>query len=204
MEPLVIEASQRADTYKLLAECYCLPDEKLIGRLDDLARQADDPLGELSRVASGIGDIEALRVDYARLFVGPFKLLAPPYGSLYLEGDILMGNSTADVVNWYRQEGVEIAVKDMPDHVVAELEFMHILILKDISATGDGDAETACDYREKQRSFLGAHLGAWVTAFTEKIRENARTEYYKALGRVTGRFIHEDLARLHGSEGAKE
>ena len=30
-------------------------------------------------------NFEALKVDFARLFVGPYKLLAAPYGSVYLE-----------------------------------------------------------------------------------------------------------------------
>ncbi|MFN2356106.1 MAG: molecular chaperone, partial [Desulfopila sp.] len=69
-----------------------------------------------------------LLVEYARLFVGPFELLAPPYGSVYLEtGRRLMGDSTIAVQHMYTNAGLTLDVQEAPDHIALELEFMHYL-----------------------------------------------------------------------------
>ncbi|UTW70898.1 molecular chaperone TorD family protein [Anaerobacillus sp. HL2] len=40
-------------------------------------------------------DVTKLKVDFAKLFVGPFDVLAPPYSSVYLnEGRAVYGEST--------------------------------------------------------------------------------------------------------------
>ncbi|MBM2831889.1 MAG: torD6, partial [Dehalococcoidia bacterium] len=45
------------------------------------------------------------------LFVGPYRLLAPPYWSAYLEdARVVMGDSTMDVKNRYREEGLVATV----------------------------------------------------------------------------------------------
>ncbi len=87
---------QRADSYKLLSECYYLPDEELIQKVVEVAK-TDQFFAELCKsVPSGV-ELESLKIDYTQLFVGPFKLLAPPYGSFYLEDSRIMGDSTIDV-----------------------------------------------------------------------------------------------------------
>jgi TorA maturation chaperone TorD len=48
-------------------------------------------------------ELESLKVDYTRLFVGMFKLPAPPYGSAYLEDNRIMAESIINVRNWYEK-----------------------------------------------------------------------------------------------------
>ena len=65
-------------------------------------------------------DLEALTIDFARLFVGPYKLLAAPYGSVYLDsGRTTMGDSTLDVKSRYCEAGLNAATnfKEAPDHI---------------------------------------------------------------------------------------
>lgn len=185
---------QRVDAYKALAACYCAPDETFPRTLEALVGQ-DETLAQLLQAAVS-EDIEALEVDHARLFVGPYKLLAPPYGSVYLENSALMGESTMDAAELYHQEGLEAVANQVPDHITAELEFMHVLILKEAQTAGAGDIPGQAHYRERQKSFLSRHLGTWVADFAEKIAHHAQTEYYRALARVTKRFVLDDLDQL--------
>ena len=95
-EELLRREEVRRDSYRLLSQCYYLPDEKLIEALE----QAEG-LDEWHRRIGGntwtMGDLDSLKVDYTRLFLGPYLLLAPPYGSLYLENTrTVMGDSTMD------------------------------------------------------------------------------------------------------------
>jgi len=196
MEHLLAQEGRRADAYKILAECYCPPDEELLRMLHGLAGQAQAALGQVAREAAAVDNIEDLKIDHARLFVGPFQLLAPPFGSVYLESNALMGESTADVVNCYRREGMEAAETQVPDHITAELEFMYVLIRKETEAMGDGDIHTASQFRRKQKAFLDIHLGAWVVRFAKKVLQGAQTEFYRTLGRVTDRFVRGDLEQF--------
>jgi TorA maturation chaperone TorD len=142
-----------------------------------------------------------MAIDHARLFVGPFALLAPPYGSVYLEGERrCMGDSTLDVGSRYREVGLGTApgFNDAPDHIAAELEFMHFLVIREFEAQADGDLERAQYFRQKQGSFLERHLAAWVPNFSRSVEEQAQTEFYQSLAAATRIFIESDFDRCRG------
>ncbi|HDH01197.1 MAG TPA: molecular chaperone TorD, partial [Nitrospirae bacterium] len=92
---------------------------------------------------------EDLCVEYAKLFVGPFELLAPPYGSVYLDdGGRVMGDSTMRVIEAYQKEGLSgnDDFKDLPDHIAVEMEFMSYLIYKERETLERSDFDTANEY----------------------------------------------------------
>ena len=77
MQETLVNICQRANSYKFLSECYYLPDEELIQKVFDIA-QTEPFFAELGNcIPSGL-ELESLKIDYTRLFIGPFKLLAPP------------------------------------------------------------------------------------------------------------------------------
>ncbi|MHC4721492.1 MAG: TorD/DmsD family molecular chaperone [Planctomycetota bacterium] len=192
MQEAIAAAHKQANSYKLLSECYYLPDSKLIHTITDAA-QTDPFFAELARHISAELDLESLRIDYSRLFVGPFKLLAPPYGSFYLEDKKLMGDSTIDVKKCYDDEGLDIVIKDAPDHITMELEFMYYLVAKQIEAAKHENLQMLQIYQQKQHYFLQIHLGRWLPAFAENIKKNARTEFYGDLARLTETFVLKDM-----------
>ena len=195
MNELLLDAKGRGEVYALLANCFHLPDEDLIRALNELP-ESDSELNSVLAQAVEIRDVEALRLDYSKLFIGPYKLLAPPYGSVYLEGtNSVMGTSTVDALNRYKQEGVSVRMKEAPDHIAIELEFMFFLISKEIEGLRDSDLGSAEAYQKKQKDFLEVHLGKWVPQFTEKVEELAQTPFYKDLARSTRAFVLGDLRR---------
>ena len=198
IEETVLKDCQRADAYKVLAECYYLPDEKLLKTLEDFGKAYDGFLSQVVRNAPEADDLYRHKVDYSSLFVGPFKLLAPPYGSIYLEEGKLMGNSTFSVRKFYEQEGLDIVLKDAPDHIGMELEFMYFLALKEAQAREISDSNEIARLHDKQASFLEIHLGDWISPFVENIEKFSQTEFYKILGLATRSFVLEDLDRLTG------
>ena len=198
IEPASLEHCMRADCYKILAECYYLPEDKLLEQLEDFGQVGAQWFGEVLRNAPTAGDLETHKVDYSMLFVGPFKLLAPPYGSVYLEDGKFMALSTLDAKGLYEREGLDIVVKDAPDHISVELEFMYYLAIKEADARQNSDLEEADRLQGQQGSFLQAHLGSWVEAFAHRVEEHAEMEFYKALARATRDFVLADLAGLSG------
>ncbi|NNL75415.1 MAG: molecular chaperone TorD family protein [Desulfobacterales bacterium] len=192
----------RSEIYKLLADCYYPPDESLSSKIMDLDEKLElvcpqtwQDMGWSGTKILKADNMEVWKVEYARLFVGPYTLHAPPYGSVYLDSERrIMGNSTMDVVDRYREAGLIPAkdFKDAPDHIAAELEFMHFLIFKAMNATRQNDGNKIITHFLNQQSFLEDHLAAWVPEFTRNVVENAKTSFYRNLGRATEAFIKED------------
>jgi len=202
IEQSTLKRCERADFYKILSECYYLPDEKLLKTLDEFGKLHSGLFSEVVKNAPKPDDLERHKIDYSRLFLGPFKLLAPPYGSVYLEDGKFMGNSTVAVKNLYEQEELEIVLKEAPDHISMELEFMYFLVLKETEARENSELKEAAHLHGKQASFMCNHLGVWVQAFALNIERNAQTEFYKALGAATKNFVLEDLDKLSGDCGS--
>ncbi len=195
MQETLNKVCQRAASYKFLSECYYLPDEELSQKVADLA-QTNPFFTELRDCILSGFELELLKTDYAQLFVGPFKLLAPPYGSFYLEDGRIMGESTIDVRNWYEKEGLDVVIKDAPDHITMELEFMYYLIARQTQTTNKGNLQDIQLYQQKQKSFLYVHLAGWLPEFAENVQKNAHTDFYKKLAKLTKIFVQKDFDTL--------
>lgn len=190
----------RLEAYRLLADGYYRPEQSLLDSLVKLKTCMEQLCSEAGKYINsmqepGMVGPADLEVDYARLFMGPFNVLAPPYGSVYLENERrVMGASTADVQKRYQAAGLDVATgfKDAPDHIAAELEFMHFLIFKAMEAANDGDVNRVATCLLTQQSFLEVHLGAWVAEFVGNVVDNAKTSFYRNLGRATEAFIKDD------------
>lgn len=193
---VLTDAARRAGSYKGLSACFSQPDEDLLRVLGELDGQACGLFGPLADALVAAGDLETLKVDRARLIVGPFSLLAAPYGAVYLEDNAFMGESTMDARELYQQEGLEVAMKEAPDHIVMELEFMAFLVLREMEEAGRDAPQQAEQFRQKQADFLDRHLGRWVGRFTDQVEKHAQTEFYKVLARVTRQFVACDCQSL--------
>ncbi|MGD9877888.1 TorD/DmsD family molecular chaperone [Desulfococcus sp.] len=205
-EELIARERAKAMIYRRLADAFQLPEKGLstilrqlasaLSSLGSTARHDAEALFETYRATK---DIQALQVEYTRLFAGPFLAAAPPYGSIYLEKKrVLMGPSTQDVQRHYRSVGVDVspAFKDAPDHVCAELEFMYVLIRNGIHAVETGDDAMLLEAVQHLRKFLTGHIGAWLPVFADKVIAHARTDFYRRLASAARTFIIEEIAAL--------
>jgi TorA maturation chaperone TorD len=119
-----------------------------------------------------------LRVDYAALFVGPFELLACPYGSVYLEKEYrLFGRTTEQVERLYHQAGLQTEPDAgfIPDHIAVELEFLHYLLSRG-SANEDDQAAAVL------APFINLFFQPFAEALASRIVTHAQTEFYRTLG----------------------
>ena len=195
-QKFILRKEERCDTYRLLAQCYYTPDKDTFETFKTLMELAGKHYENDER-NSVDDDFTSILIDHARLFIGPYQILAPPYGSIYMENTgMIMGESTIEAVNRYEESGLNIVIKEVPDHIAIELEFMYFLIFKEIEQTINHSLEKAIHYQTKQREFLSNHLGRWVFTFAEGIIDNAETNFYKSLALFTKRFIRDDLKFL--------
>lgn len=196
----------REDVARLLSACYYEPgaelgEERVFEALGAAAALVDPALGEAARrigEAFAEAPLDALLLDYARLFLGPFEIRAKPYGSTWLEGErVVMGESTQAVRDLYGEGGFELAAdfREVPDHVAAELEFLYLLVFKENEARRAGDGAALAAARELLARLLGEHLGRWIGPFTAAVRASAGTEFYRRLAALTEAFVGGEARR---------
>ena len=201
----------REDAYRLLAACFYPPSKELIEEgccatladllapvLRDAAQYAADAV-----VAGSSSSLDSLAVEHARLFIGPFQLVAPPYGSLYLDdAKIVMGDSTAAVSDFYNACGLHLAddFHELPDHFAVELEFMSFLAFKQREAAHSGDTSEVNRLTSLQQEFLGRFLIPWLEPFTSAIINDGEAPFYEAIARCSAAFIKADFAALTSAD----
>jgi len=185
---------------RLLAACYYQPgpefaEERVFDAMGDAAACLDPALAAPARALGAefarVGP-DALLVDYTRLFLGPARVVAKPYGSVWLDAqETMMGHSTLAVLDLYREGGFEIedGFRELPDHIAAELEFLYLLIHRENRAHRQGDGDELRQVRALARRLLGEHLGRWVGPFTRAVRAEAEAAFYRQLAELTERFV---------------
>jgi TorA maturation chaperone TorD len=109
-----------------------------------------------------------------------------------------MGPSTMDVTKRYSEAGLELAenFKEAPDHIAVELEFMHVLICREMEAIHRENREGVLENIGLQKSFLEKHIGAWASPFSNRLSENAGTAFYRHLAIATRKFLIEEMDAL--------
>ncbi len=204
-QQIVETESARQNCYEAFVKCYNIPTQSLkkdlIVLLDNLLKIESQAVPMVRNMIADMGKVSAdvLKVDFTRLFAGPYGLPAPPYGSVYLENERkVMGNSTMDALSHYQTFGLDIAegLKEVPDHITIELEFMFFLIYKEIESILSNDPGSLQLYVTEQLSFLNDHINAWILQFTGNIIEFTGTDFYSNLGMATRLFIKEDSLYL--------
>ena len=198
---LMLHKNKSENCFRLLAACFYEPEKDLFAEadlFDNLKEYLQMICPEAAGFASEMGKSiqkysdEDLRIEYAKLFMGPFELMAPPYGSVYLdEGGRVMGDSTMEIIDVYQKEELARSddFKDLPDHIVVEMEFMSYLIFKEREALEKSDLDTAREYVNKQEAFVNAFLQPWVPQFCNKIKEGTENRFYTALADCVSTFI---------------
>ncbi len=209
----VLREKARGDCYRFLSACFYLPqkeiflEEGLLQNLTKVLNQINPDVAvlsnEMERAFVQYSD-EELAVEYSKLFVGPYGLKAPPYGSVYLDKERrVMGDSTIEVIRIYEEAGLTISddFMELPDHIAAELEFMYFLIFKEIEALERYELYTAIRFLEMQNRFLKRFLWRWIQPFTEKIKKGTENKFYHRLSDCIINFVKnghlvEDLPEL--------
>lgn len=186
----------RAQVYSFLAGAFLYPQENWT---------TDAPL--LAEIVAGLEmgltgpfvaqtELSALQTAYRRTFGLTGSLCyETEYG---LPHEFRQSQELADLSGFYRAFGFEVggAVRERPDHLAVELEFMQVLALKEAYAMEQGLTEQTEICQEAQRQFLRDHLGRWLGLFAHSLALNAPEGAYLALGRFAVAFVKADAARL--------
>ncbi|MGI9535464.1 MAG: TorD/DmsD family molecular chaperone [Desulfocapsaceae bacterium] len=192
------DAITRGNCFKLLAACFYEPEKDLFVE-ENLCQNLRDLLdGWASGAAKAASDMglalsnlnqEELSISHAELFIGPFELIAPPYGSVYLEKNRqIMGDTTIDVLKSYEEAGLSVDEKEPSDHIAIELEFMSFLSTREAEARAQGNTIEAENFFGQQKDFYNNYL-RWVPNFCEAIKKGTKSPFYQSLADCLDRLI---------------
>ncbi|MGK2911808.1 MAG: TorD/DmsD family molecular chaperone [Sphingobium sp.] len=135
--------------------------------------------GRLSDTAiADLGD------DYTRLFIGPGRLPAAPWESVYASKErAVFQLGTVGVKNWYQRFDLALASEynEPADHVGLEFGFLAELSQRTIDASEIRDGAEVKRLIDAQRGFLNQHVLRWVPRWADDVVEHARTDLYQGL-----------------------
>ncbi|WP_175442218.1 molecular chaperone [Humibacillus sp. DSM 29435] len=166
---------------------------------DDVDSRAG--LQRLSRsvAAGGTERLEQLGADYQQLFLGPQRVLACPYESVYLGDEHLtFGSQTLAVRQWYRRYGLRAPAegREPDDHIGLELGFVSHLCVLGLDALEQGSDGSARELRVAVGAFAAEHLLRWADECLDHVAEEAATDFYRGVAGLTRgvlRILEADL-----------
>lgn len=179
----------RGVVYRLLSLCFHEPEPEsrqlLINLRDQLSTYFPVYLDSAEQLIELFGvqerEYRDRRVEYARLFITSMSKTVPPYGSVYLEkGRKLFGESTAAVQDFYNHCNLKLEIKDAPDHIAVELEFMHYLACL---AAKDHSLPPVLT------EFTCRFVAPWMEPFAAAVQQAGTSSFYTQLARLTADFV---------------
>ena len=171
-----------------LSKAYSYPSEGIEETMEGLEALSAEDCGTCFddvRQVVGAGKAFATRTDeqlaYTRLFIGSFKMEAPPYASYYLDGEhLIAGKTAAEVRGVYRQFGIELSAdeKAPADHIRYLLAFLALMARRWEETGAEAFAEAYGDFRD-------AYVRPWVRSFEGLVDAHADDEFYRRLAALT-------------------
>lgn len=142
-------------------------------------------LGAYNESDENIVGADAMQLDYTRMFIGSFRMYAPPYASYYLDGERqIYGPTTVEIEDLYAQFGIELKEEehDMPDHVRFLLAFMSLL-------AGSYEAKGNIEFAYAYADFRETYVASWLPLFEARLGKYAEYPFYRSLATLTRKTI---------------
>ncbi|MHA1544271.1 MAG: TorD/DmsD family molecular chaperone [Alphaproteobacteria bacterium] len=186
-----IEARQRSQAYGFFASIFGEEPTKAV--LNELNQP---PLSKiLSNAGAGYENlldqdeneiIEALAIEFSRLFIGPGKHI-PPYSSAHMETQpVLWGETTKWAVSFFKAVGFKPHPNrsNPPDHIANELELLQNLTAAEEEAVLKNDREGVCSFRALQYKFYQAHFSEWGPRFFDVVSKKSGNSFLQGFCRA--------------------
>lgn len=195
----------RSCVFGLLARALRYPDGELFAALQggrwaaevtEAARRsgvgARSPfLDELRRVAdtlpAGLADLQNLHTTlFSSGGACPHQESDYVASHTFQKADVM-----ADVAGFYRAFGFQVSsvTRELPDFLGTELEFLHVVGVKEVFARQHGHRAGASVCRRAQKTFLTDHLGVWIGVFRERVAHGGAGPFYVLLARLAEGFV---------------
>jgi DMSO reductase family type II enzyme chaperone len=196
-------AAARSRLYGLLATAFSFPDEELYESFRDgtVARIIDEICLVLPYdfALAATPDLRSVQQPYAEfeseyicLFdVGAAGPPCPLYGGVYI-GDRM--KTMEDATRFYNffQLHLSPEMRELPDHITTELEFLHYLTFREAEARQRGIDPLSL--LRAERDFLARHLCRWVPRMQVRLGKQTTYPFFPALVKFAASFFDADRA----------
>lgn len=211
MQHRIARAVARSLIYEYFSVGFLYPKPETFGYLTDRHPAVRSSLRFIKATETGTGldafwsllsqrTASALEVEYCGLFTHTISDQCPPYEGEYDTSDIFQkSQAMADIAGFYWAFGLELSpsFQERPDHISAELEFLHYLTRKEALALQLGHGRDKADLcLDAQKRFLESHCGRWVPLFERRLQGMAGAGLYGVLGRMVGAFVRRETRTL--------
>lgn len=201
----------RSCVFGLLARALRYPDGELFAALQsgrwaaevtEAARRSG--IGARSPVLDGLRRVgDALPAGLADLQNQHTTLFSSGGACPHQESDYVASHTfqktdvMADVAGFYRAFGFQVSsvTREMPDFLGTELEFLHVVGVKEAFAGQHGHRAGASVCRRAQRTFLADHLAVWIGRFRERAASAGAGPFYVLLARLAEGFVNAQRVR---------
>lgn len=210
-------ARMRSKVYSLLADGFSQVDEKLFDSFkngyvflwSEIAGSIEGGeefqpcIEHLKKVLDSV-DYEELAAEHSRLFEPRSKLQVPPYETEYTLAEspqhaLSQPAHLSDIAGFYKAFGLAISEErpDRVDHIATELEFMHVLALKESMAVEGDETEHIEIVRDAQLKFMNDHLGRWTGQFRDRMADADESGFYISLAEILNVWVRLDKVYLN-------
>ena len=139
--------------------------------------------------------LEALAVEYARLFIVPGVSISP-YESVHIE-QMHYGEKAQQVASFYQKCGMKIVDETlMPDHIGLELELMSYLKQRQFEAGEQGNEDGVLKWTELAQEFMSAHPGKWAEEFFSSVQQESLDPFYKQMAKLGKRLMEIEMSEV--------
>ncbi|MFU8771170.1 MAG: TorD/DmsD family molecular chaperone, partial [Anaerolineales bacterium] len=169
-------AIRNAQVYRFLADALIYPQYNWLENLASLNRIFHElGLPELEVNANPV-DLPSLQSEHRQIFGLTGSLCyETEFG---LPHEFRQVQELADITGFYQAFGFKLggSVRERPDHIAVEVEFMHLLALKEAYAISNGTKEQVETCIDGQKNFLKEHLGRWIGLFSQAVCLNQNNQ----------------------------
>jgi len=217
-ETMEILLQNRVHLYQILHTVFSgEPNEELIHQLageatsmafEILSEEDDDMMAKMSgfvkKLEAKLAEVpaegestfmDAIKNEYTKLLVGPGKLVAYPWESVYTGSEkLLFQESTLRVRQFYRKYGYlpQAYPHVADDHISLELHFMAKLSQRAQEAFTQDDLAATRNLLEGQKIFMKYHLLNWIPQYAENMKMSKTSHMYPQFALATDAFIKVD------------
>jgi DMSO reductase family type II enzyme chaperone len=198
-------AASRSQMYALLSVAFGFPDRDLHEAVRDgafvqsvatLCKALPHALSTAvtGGLATAPDDYVEFESEYIRLFdVGASGPPCPLYGGVYI-GDRMKNMEEATRFYNFFELRLSSDVRELPDHITTELEFLHYLAFREVEAAQrSGDVASL---RRAEHDFLERHLCRWVPRLRERMLKQKPAPFFLALVDFAIAFFDADRAHV--------
>ena len=201
----------RARVYAFLASLFSRPSGARLEELQTSISEVIDAVNTLDALhevkhATGVmttllreTKTEDITQNWYRLFDPSGGLLVPPTETHYTADSpshgMTRGYEMADVAAFYEAFGVNVGEQtERPDHLVAELDFLHLIAVKCAVAIAEEDTKGLEVCQKARETFLVDHVVRWVGLFCQLLNETEGIgAFYPAAARVLLTFLQNEV-----------